>query len=504
MPEFSAAAYPEIFISNTAISKAVYEAVERGDLRKIGSRLYTRNLTEEPERLVRRNWYHLITGYYPDALITDRTALENKPAQDGSIFLISDKKSEIELPGMTLRPRKGSGPLDTDRPFVGGARLASTARAYLENMRASRARGGRIARTLSREELEQRLDALLRTGGEGALNKLRDDARVIAPKLGLDEEYTALNDLIGAFLGTKDASTESAVGKARAAGQPFDPDRIALFERLFAALREAIPEPRPASARDSEANATLAFFEAYFSNFIEGTEFSVSEAREIVFEGAIPSERPEDAHDVLGTFRIVSDAGDMGTLPDSYKQFDALLRRRHALVMVARLDKNPGAYKLKSNQAGRTVFVDPGLVNGTLERGFEFYQALEEPFQKAVFMMILVSEVHPFSDGNGRVARIMMNAELVAGGQERLIIPTAYRTDYLGALKAFSKNVRTEPVIRMLDAAQRYTSLIDWSTFEGARAMLEETNAFAEGEDAKLKIPKLGRKPINGADGERG
>jgi hypothetical protein len=43
----------------------------------------------------------------------------------------------------------------------------------------------------------------------------------------------------------------------------------------------------------------------------------------------------------------------------------------------------------------------------------------------------------------------------------------------------------------MLDAAQRYTSLIDWSTFESARAMLEETNAFAEGEDAKLKIPKL-------------
>jgi hypothetical protein len=159
--------------------------------------------------------------------------------------------------------------------------------------------------------------------------------------------------------------------------------------------------------------------------------------------------------------------------------------------MEARPDKTPGGYKSKSNQAGSTVFVDPGLVNGTLEKGFEFYRALEEPFQKAVFMMILVSEVHPFADGNGRVARIMMNAELVAKGQERLIVPTAYRTDYLGALKAFSRSGRMGPVIRMLDAAQRYTSLIDWSTFESARAMLEETNAFAEGEDAKLKIPKL-------------
>ena len=84
----------------------------------------------------------------------------------------------------------------------------------------------------------------------------------------------------------------------------------------------------------------------------------------------------------------------------------------------------------------------------------------------------------------------MMNAELVAAGQERIIIPTAYRTDYLGALKAFSKNGLTMPLIRMLDIAQNYTGKIDWTTFEAARAMLEDTNAFEEGEDAKLKYAK--------------
>ncbi|KPH60576.1 MAG: Fic family protein [Sphingomonas sp.] len=489
MSEFSPATCPEVFVSHTAISDAVYAAVGRGELRKIGSRLYTRNLTEDPERLVRRNWYHLITSYYPDALITDRTALENKPAADGSVFLISEKGSETALPGLTLRPRKGAAAIDSDKPFAGGALLASTPRAYLENMRTSRARGGRVPRTLTREELEQRLDALLRTQGEGALNKLRDDARAIAPSLGLETEFDELNDLIGAYLGTREAKTESAVGRARAAGQPFDPDRIVLFENLFGALREAIPAPRIASAQTGTAIANLAFFEAYFSNFIEGTEFSVGEAREIVFEGAIPAERPEDAHDVLGTFRIVSDMQDMSILPANAEELDALLRRRHATLMQARPDKHPGSYKTKVNQAGSTVFVAPELVNGTLERGFEFYRALEEPFQRAVFMMMLVSEVHPFADGNGRTARIMMNAELVAGGQERIIIPTAYRTDYLGALKAFSKNGQTAPLIRMLDVAQSYTGMIDWSDFERARTMLDETNAFAEGADAKLRIP---------------
>ncbi|MFT3811709.1 MAG: hypothetical protein QM698_17485 [Micropepsaceae bacterium] len=189
MSAFSTGRYPEVFVSHTAISKAVYDAVARGELRRIGTRLYTRNFSENPDRLVRRNWHHLITGYYPDALITDRTALENKPAADGSVFLISEKGTETQLPGLTFRPRQGAAAIDSDRPFIGGARLASTARAYLENMRPSRARGGRATRTLSRGELEQRLDALLRTQGEGSLNKLRDDARVIAPELGLEAEF---------------------------------------------------------------------------------------------------------------------------------------------------------------------------------------------------------------------------------------------------------------------------------------------------------------------------
>ncbi|NJM34387.1 MAG: cell filamentation protein Fic [Rhodomicrobium sp.] len=487
MPEFSLAALPEVFVSDSAISKAVYEAVERGQLRKLGSRLYTRNLTENPERLIRRNWYNLIASYYPDAVIADRTALENKPAEDGSVFLISAKRREVQLPGLTFRPRNGTQPLESDRPFA-GVRLASIPRAYLENLRESRARGGRLTRTISRNELEKRLDALIRQKGESAANRLRDDAKAIAPQLGYEAEATELNELIGSLLGTRDGDLTSAVGKARHAGQPFDPDRIRLFETLFAALRDTIVERRPAADNGDEASTTLAFFEAYFSNFIEGTEFTVEEAAEIVFEGVIPQERPADAHDVLGTFRVVSDVAHLKVLPANFAAFSDLLRHRHATVMEARPDKAPGAFKERENRAGNTVFVSPELVNGTLERGFEFLQALDDPFQRAVYMMVLVAEVHPFADGNGRLARIMMNAELVARDQQRIIIPTAYRTDYLGALKAFSHNGLADPLIRMLDVAQSYSHGIDWTTLERARAALAATNAFDDDPDAKLKL----------------
>ncbi len=489
MARFSVSEMPEVFASDTTISKAVSKAVACGQLRKLGSRLYTRNLEEEPERLVLRNWYYLISAYYPDGLISDRTALENQPAPDGSVCLISNKKRDVVLPGLVFRPRKGPRPLESDRPFIGGARLASTARAYLENMRPSRARDGKLPRTLPRNEIEERLDALIRRQGKEALNRLRDEARKIAPQLGLEIEFEALNELIGTMLGTRESETKSPLGKARTAGKPFDPDRIGLFEALFAALRETVPPSRPVPKRTGAANANLSFFEAYFSNFIEGTEFTIEEAEAIVFGGVIPQERPDDAHDILGTYRIVSDPAEMQTLPSDFEDFLTLLRRRHTALMKARPDKNPGAFKTKINRAGNTVFVAPDLVTGTLEKGFAFLQGLAEPFHRAVFIMSLVSEVHPFTDGNGRVARIMMNAELVAGGEERIIIPTAYRTDYLGALKALSHTANTRPVIRMLDRVQEYTHAIDWQDLDAARILLEQTNAFAEGEEARLRMP---------------
>ena len=48
------------------------------------------------------------------------------------------------------------------------------------------------------------------------------------------------------------------------------------------------------------------------------------------------------------------------------------------------------------------MFVAPDAVPGTLERGFEIGRNLPAAFQRAAFVHFLVSEVHPFSDGNGR------------------------------------------------------------------------------------------------------
>lgn len=251
---------------------------------------------------------------------------------------------------------------------------------------------------------------------------------------------------------------------------------------------------RLAEARGPRAAATLTFFEAYFSNFIEDTEFAVEEAADIVFRGVIPAERPADAHDVLGTYRIIADTADLSRLPTRFEDFLATLRRRHAAIMESCPDKGPGSFKQQRNQAGATLFVAPDLVEGTLEQGFALYRSLKGPFARAVFMMFLISEVHPFADGNGRVARVMMNAELIGAGEGRIVIPTVYRNNYLSALKALSQTHTPDPLIRTLDYAQRWTASVEWDELLATRRELESCNAFldpgeAEEQGIRLRMP---------------
>ncbi|MGH7971930.1 MAG: Fic family protein, partial [Limisphaerales bacterium] len=177
--------------------------------------------------------------------------------------------------------------------------------------------------------MEERLESLLRQGDEASLNRLRDDARAISRELSMSEEFRTLDELIGAFLGTREAKLETSLAQARNRGMPYDPERLALFQKLFEELRGRGPVTRPAGNMADSARTNLAFFEAYFSNYIEGTEFAIDEAVDIVFKGVIPRERPEDAHDILGTFRIVSDDKQMARTPRGFESLVSLLKQRH-------------------------------------------------------------------------------------------------------------------------------------------------------------------------------
>ena len=128
----------------------------------------------------------------------------------------------------------------------------------------------------------------------------------------------------------------------------------------------------------------LPFYEAYFSNFIEGTEFTVDEALRIVFDNNVPVGREGDAHDVVGTYLVVSDDNEMARLAKTPEEFLDLLKTRHATVMAGRPDKHPGEFKTLANQAGATHFVAPTLVEGTLIEGYRRLADLDTPWERSV------------------------------------------------------------------------------------------------------------------------
>ena len=487
---------PEVFLSHNDMKDVTREEMKAGRIRKIGPHLYTTDLRTPVDRLVRRNLWSLVSAYFPGALIADRTAFENRPAEDGSVFVVSERVTEVNLPGLRIRPRPGVGALPTDNRYMGNLHLSSPGRAVLENMLPSRARSG-ASRTTGRRGVEDYLEGVLRMSGADQVNRIRDEARSVAGALGLDGEFRALNTIVGALLGTeKDDLIQDPAARARASGLPCDPRRLEAFEALRADLAARPPRLRPVDPEDAGAMETAAFFEAYFSNFIEGTEFEVEEAFDIVFRGVIPAARPQDAHDVLGTFRVVSGTAEMNRLPRDAGEFEALLKSRHHTVMSSRQDKRPGNFKVHGNRAGEYSFVAPDLVRGTLAKGFEFYRSLADagPFARAAFMMFLVSEVHPFEDGNGRVARIMMNAELAARGQHRIIIPTVFRNEYLDSLRALSQNHKAAGLFEVLNYAQRYVSVVPWRDYAAAYGVLDATGAFMKPNEAdrqgiRLRIP---------------
>jgi hypothetical protein len=253
-----------------------------------------------------------------------------------------------------------------------------------------------------------------------------------------------------------------------------------------------VPAHLPAIA--DEADTALPFFEAYFSNFIEGTEFSIHEAEAIIESGEIPEQRPEDAHDILGTFEAVRDPDLRAATPRTVEELFELLERRHRLIMGGRPDKRPGQFKDVPNQAGSYVFVAPALVEGTLVEGYRRLADLPPGLPRGVFELFLISEVHPYLDGNGRVARAAMCAQLTALDQARVVIPIVFRNEYQTALRSLSRDGRCDLYVRTLAYAWQWTAAMPWQDRAVVDAQLLATNALTDSTDAertgvRLQLP---------------
>lgn len=338
------------------------------------------------------------------------------------------------------------------------------------------------------------LERLLKTEHEDGLRAIRRRAHKIAEAVEAISELKTLDDLIGTFLRTRETKlVHDKVAARQRRDSPFDPDCMERLKELAVVLnRSPLPDrPDPHVAPDERACAS--FVEAYFTNFIEGTRFSVEKARRIVFENEEPDGRPADGRDIVQTFRQVSSMAKGMQTASSYQQFEDEIRGRNRILLDGGPEKDPGNFKTEPNSAGNTQFVLPDLVIGTLKEGYETLGSLTHPLARGIFVHTLLVLVHPFNDGNGRTSRIMMTKELVGGGQSRIIVPSVFRTDYINGIKSLvaSPKFSPAPLIRALLEAQRVTAAIASPDLDKTIDLWASTHAFVDDDerDAKLTFP---------------
>ena len=472
---------PLIFPGDSAKERKRMTALkEHGFIRPIGPRLYTSVPEDQVESVVRNSWGLIVSTLFPNALISHVTALTYQPNAKNEIYLTSSTNRDINLPGLTIRFMRGKGAIETDLDFM-GMKASSFERALLENLSASK--GSIASRALGRNEVHLRLKLILERKGVDGLKSFNQQVHAISEELKLEVEYRRFKKIVKDLIGEK----QSEEGLLRGNSLPYDPQCFGRLELLFSHLRHLPLKEIKETNRLNDHFNNKAFFEAFFSNSIEGSRLNLEQAEKVVFQKALPEGASSDEREIFNTFRLLSNPNEIRKTPKSPEDFETLLRSRHRFIFETNSDVGPGVFKTKVNQARSTSFVEPQLVRGTLRRGFDLYNSLPVGLPRAIFMMFLVLEVHPFADGNGRLARVMMNAELAAEDLSTIIIPQVFKDSYFDALRALSKKNDPTTITNVISEAHQFSKL-NFSSYRAILDVVQRNNWFCDPTEAIIRL----------------
>lgn len=468
--------------SDRAWARQLQRRAQAGELRRIAAGVYVQEGSDQDiAQRILRHWQSIAAHFAPGAVLSHLSAMRGGLLDKRYVTLShpTNYNRTLKLPGLELVLIKGPGPLPGDvKLHDSGLYWAGTARTLLENLgRVQTKRPTRGGPALVEEKLVSELNA----SGEHALNRLRDEARQLASQLDMQDAFEQFSATVSGLLKTRQSNVlRTRQGQLVAQGTPADASRLRRFQLLADALR-ATTLPALADAASAEpAKAHFAFLESYFSNYVEGTKFSIEEAEGIVLRGAIVQSRPKDSHDVLGVFHLAMTSPNRDSVPPPGDAFAEGLMRRHGLMLERRPEARPGQLKREVNYAGSTEFVLPEHVRGTLSEGSRIALTVPEGLARAVFYAFLVSEVHPFDDGNGRLSRLTMNAELSRVGSSRLIIPTLFHPQYIDCQRALTRGDDPQPFIRCMSYAAQWCNGFDYTKLPAVLTQMKAANAFEE------------------------
>jgi Fic family protein len=180
----------------------------------------------------------------------------------------------------------------------------------------------------------------------------------------------------------------------------------------------------------------------YSSNALEGNSLTETETKIVIEDGITIGGKPVRDHlEALGH----SEAYDLlFRLAKNQEITEANVKELHRLFYYRIDAKQAGKYRKHRVIITGTDFIPPGperipVLMESFIAGSSETRAKRHPIEFAAIIHREFVTIHPFIDGNGRAARLLMNLALIQAGYPLAIIPPVLRRDYLDTLNKTHK-----------------------------------------------------------------
>ncbi len=176
----------------------------------------------------------------------------------------------------------------------------------------------------------------------------------------------------------------------------------------------------------------------YTSNAIEGNTLSASETTLVVEKGITIGGKPLKDHlEAVDHFEALHYVRELARQTNPVTEMD--VRSLHRLVMLRSAPEIAGRYadqgRFVLTDAGRHSFPSPAEVPALMGDFGKWLSAAAATPDSAFTAHRQLVGIHPFNDGNGRTARLLMDLILIRGGYPPVAVRPEDRAAYLSALQ---------------------------------------------------------------------
>lgn len=193
----------------------------------------------------------------------------------------------------------------------------------------------------------------------------------------------------------------------------------------------------------------------YSSNALEGNTLTISETKILLEDGITVGGRPlKDCYEAVGHGAAYDFMLELARQQDMCITEDTI-KKLHRLFYQKVDDNQAGQYRSVQVYISGTEYIPPApdeipqLMKHLTDQIRSSLGTLH-PIELAAMAHKRLVDIHPFIDGNGRTARLLMNLILVNAGYGVVSIPPILRNDYINALSASRRLNDMEPFFKLI------------------------------------------------------